>query len=114
MVGSPEWIPLTADSGAHWLLHVLRSPTWRDSLPVTRGQTRPRTHAEGVLDSPVPWPSDDVVDQVDQLSRRIHAERAALGDQLDRLQALVDAFAAGEIDEVGLAAAVAALSGAPR
>lgn len=107
LLGSPEWIVLAPRRHRHWLLHALRAPAWRASLPVTGGQTRPRTSAGAVLASKVPWPGDALAGRIDALSARLLAERAALRDRLDRLQAAVDGFAAGDLDEEALEVAVA-------
>lgn len=109
LLGSPEWIPLQVSEAPHWVLHALRTPAWRASLPLTRGQTRPRTHAEGVLGTDLPWPGQQTAARVDALSRSLHAERARLRERLVALQALVDRFAEGELDGEQLDAAVAAL-----
>jgi SAM-dependent methyltransferase len=110
-VGSPEWVVLRGAAFPHWLLHTLRTPTWRAALPATGGQTRPRATPGDVLDAGVAWPGDDVVAAVDGLSRHLFAERAALGEQLAALQHAVDRFAAGEITAGQLRDAVGALVG---
>jgi hypothetical protein len=108
--GSPEWIVLSPEAGVGpWLLHALRTPTWRGSLPVATGQTRPRTHADAVVASAVAWPGEALAEKVGALSSRWMAERAELRDRLLALQAAVDAFAAGEIDRGGLAERVSRL-----
>lgn len=109
LVGSPEWIALEFQEAPHYALHALRSPTWRQQLPVTGGQTRPRTTAADVLASRVPWPEDVLATRVDALSRKLHEERANLRGRLDGLQGLVDRYAAGEIDEAALAVELGAL-----
>lgn len=98
ILGSPEWIPLHLDRHAHYALHALRTPIWRAALPIGTGQTRPRVDVQDVLDSHIPWPSDELADRVDAWSRRLHAERAQLLRELEDLQALVDAHAAGALD----------------
>jgi len=103
LVGSPEWIALEVPEAPHYVLHALRTPTWRSQLPVTGGQTRPRTTAADVLASKVRWPPEALAQRVDSLSREIHVERAQLGERLQRLQAIIDRYAAGEIDEDELA-----------
>ena len=103
LVGSPEWIALEVPTAAHYALHALRSPTWRERLPVTGGQTHPRTTATEVMASKVRWPDASLALRVDALSRSLHADRAQLRARLDRLQALVDRFVSGEIDEAELA-----------
>ncbi len=108
-VGSPEWIVLHPERLSHWLLHTLRTPTWRAGLPVTAGQTRPRTTAETVLDSAVAWPGEEVAQAIDALSSRLFAERARLRHQLQRLQDAVDRFAAGELDADGLRREITAI-----
>ncbi len=109
VVGSTEWLPLAPVAHGHWLLHALRAPAWRDALPITEGQTRPRTTGDAVLDAPVAWPGEAVAARVHRLSERLHAERAALRARLDALQSLVDRFAAGEIDAAALDEAIAHL-----
>lgn len=110
LAGSPEWIPLTPVAHGPYLLHALRTPTWRGSLPIADGQTRPRTSAEAVLASAIPWPGEELAARIDALSAGWFAERAALRARLTGLQALVDRFAAGEIDEAALAAGLDALT----
>lgn len=95
LLGSPEWIVLKAKEVPHFLLHALRSPAWRGALPVTGGQTRPRTSAAAVLASAIPWPGAETAARVDALSRKLMAERAALGARLESLQRWVDDFSAG-------------------
>jgi len=109
VVGSTEWLPLVPRAAGHWLLHALRTPTWRDALPITEGQTRPRTTGEAVLASAVSWPGEAVAGRVDALSRRLYAERASLRARLEALQDAVDRFAAGEIDASTLDETVEAL-----
>jgi hypothetical protein len=53
--------------------------------------------------SKVRWPDASLALRVDALSRSLHADRAQLRARLDRLQALVDRFVSGEIDEAELA-----------
>lgn len=113
LVGSPEWIVLEARDLPHFTLHALRTPSWRDALPVTGGQTRPRTSPEAVLSTRVPWPGEPVARRIDQLSQSLHTQRAALRDRLDALQDLVDRFAAGELDADELNRRVAALEAGP-
>jgi len=103
LVGSPEWIALEVPSAPHYALHALRTPTWRASLPVTGGQTRPRTTTSDVLASTVRWPPEALAERVDGLSRALHEERARLGHRLDRLQEIVDRYVEGELDDAGLA-----------
>ncbi|MBX2803838.1 MAG: N-6 DNA methylase [Myxococcales bacterium] len=110
LVGSPEWVVLEPAEHPGWLLHALRSPTFRASLPVTGGQTRPRTSPGAVLDSQLPWPGDRTAAAVDALSAELFAERAALRRRLLGLQEAVDAFLDGRIDAEQLAVQVAALS----
>jgi hypothetical protein len=111
-VGSPEWIVLRPERWSHWLMHALRTPTWRDGLPVTDGQTRPRTTVEAVLDSAVAWPGDEIAQAVHELSADLLRERARLRAQLGELQIAIDRFAAGEIDAEGLMEAVGAIPNA--
>jgi protein-L-isoaspartate O-methyltransferase len=103
LVGSPEWIALEVPKAAHYALHALRSPTWREQLPVTGGQTHPRTTAAEVLASRVRWPDAELALRVDAISRELHEDRAKLRSRLDRLQGLVNRFVSGEIDEQELA-----------
>jgi hypothetical protein len=109
VVGSPEWVPLEPVAHGGWLLHALRTPTWRGSLPIASGQTRPRTTPQDVLASTVPWPGEALAARVDALSSRLLSERARLRAEVEALQRAVDAFAAGEVDEEGLRAALDAL-----
>lgn len=109
LVGSPEWIVLRPERLPHFTLHALRTPAWRAALPVTAGQTRPRTTPGAVLDSDVPWPGEALAARIDALARDLHARRALLRDRLDALQAALDAFAAGDLDEAGLAERLEAL-----
>jgi methylase of polypeptide subunit release factors len=111
LAGSGEWCALRSPKG-HYLLHALRTPAWRASLPTTAGQTRPRIHARDVLASEVAWPGDALAERIASLSSRIHAERAALRVKLDALQAAVDGFAAGDLDGDGLADVLAGLEAA--
>ncbi|NCG20865.1 MAG: N-6 DNA methylase, partial [Rhodobacterales bacterium] len=98
-VGSPEWIALDIPELPYWVLHALRTPSWRVSLPVTEGQTRPRTSSQAVLDSAVTWPSERTVLAVNATSRALYEHRRALGDGLRRLQEAVDLHAAGELSD---------------
>jgi len=102
LVGSTEWIPLIAERWPHYLLHALRTPSWRARLPVTGGQTRPRTAPSTVLATPVPWPGEEAAARIHALSERAHRSRAALRRQLSALQGLVDRFAEGDLDEADL------------
>ncbi|MEZ4236567.1 MAG: N-6 DNA methylase [Myxococcota bacterium] len=112
VVGSPEWIVLQPERHGGWLLHALRTPTWRDALPIPHGQTRPRVSPEAVLDAPVPWPVDDAVaERVHALSARLREERARLRARLLALQRAVDRFAADEIDEAALDEELSRLEG---
>ncbi|MCB9670453.1 MAG: N-6 DNA methylase [Alphaproteobacteria bacterium] len=107
-VGSPEWIRLEAP-WPHYLLHALRAPSWRASLPPTTGQTRPRTDADTVLATRVPRPSEPVLAEVEALSAHLLREREALRARLAALEHAVHAFVAGG-PEAELAEAVARLS----
>ncbi|MCA9489194.1 MAG: N-6 DNA methylase [Myxococcales bacterium] len=109
--GSPEWIVLTPEDHPHWLLHALRSPTWRAALPVTQGQTRPRTTAAAVLDSHVRHPGAACAEAVDRLSEGLRRARREATRTLETLQTAVDRHQAGELDDEGLLAVVRALSG---
>ncbi len=99
-VGSPEWVALEVVDAPRWVWLVARSPAWRAQLPVAAGQTRPRTTAEAVLDTRVPWPEGLVV-RVDDLAARLLADRAELGRRLEALQGAVHAFVEDR-DEVAL------------
>lgn len=109
--GSPEWIVLSPEQHPHWLLHALRSPTWRAALPVTQGQTRPRTTVDAVLDSRVRHPGHDGAAAVDRLSADLRRARREATLALARLQAAVDRHQSGELDDEGLLAVVRELSG---
>ncbi|HHO54556.1 MAG TPA: hypothetical protein ENK18_27705 [Deltaproteobacteria bacterium] len=111
LVGSPEWLVLEARDHPGWLLHALRTEAWRARLPVTGGQTRPRTSASAVLGSRVPWPGPEVAARVDRLSASLHERRARLKEQLLALQDAVDAFARGALDEAALGEALDRLEG---
>jgi len=106
LAGSTEWIPLVAERWPHYLLHALRTPSWRARLPVTGGQTRPRTAPAAVLATPVPWPGEEAAARIHALSERAHRRRAALRGRLSALQDLVDRFAGGDLDEQALLAAL--------
>jgi hypothetical protein len=110
-VGSPEWIVLRPERMSHWLLHALRTPTWRASLPVTAGQTRPRTTPDAVLDSAIAWPGEEIAQLVDAASSRVMTERARLRERLLQIQDAVDRFAAGDLDAEGLRREITAISG---
>lgn len=114
LVGSPEWLVLEPRAHPGWLLHALRTLAWRARLPVTGGQTRPRTSADAVLGSRVPWPGPELADRVDQLSAELHERRAHLKEQLLALQEAIDAFAAGQLSEAELAQALAQIEAQPR
>ena len=101
--GSPEWIALTAPSAPGYLWHALRTPTWRSALPLTAGQTRPRTDPATVLASEVRWPGDDVAGRIHELSARFERARTAAREGLEEVQDAVDAYAAGQIDAEDLA-----------
>lgn len=109
LVGSPEWVVLRPDAPGGWLLHALRSPTFREALPVTGGQTRPRTHADAIREVRLRWPGDDPAARVDRLSSALFAERAALRARLSELQAAVDRYVAGELDDAALDEALSAI-----
>ncbi len=109
VVGSTEWIPLTVPRLRHWVLHVLRAPAWRAQLPISGGQTRPRTNPQAVLASQVPMPAVELADRVHALSSALHTQRRAARDRLDALQEAVDGFVAGALDEQALEARVAAV-----
>ncbi len=109
LVGSPEWIALHARSWPHFLAHALRTPAWRAQLPATEGQTRPRTSADRVVETDVPWPGDDLAQRIDSLAAVLHERRAALRDRMVALQDLMDRFAAGDMEPHELSAALAKL-----
>lgn len=99
LVGSPEWIVLDVPRVPHWVWLVLRTEAWRAQLPVPAGQTRPRTSAEAVLQTRVPWRDDAggtvpaaLVDRVDDLAADLLARRAALSRQLRDLQDAVESY----------------------
>ena len=102
LVGSPEWTALEADQYPRYLLAALRTPSWRESLPIPTGQTRPRITVDDVLDSRVPWPGDEVAAEVDAVLADLLGARRDLRERMLRVQAAVDAFAAGEIDPATL------------
>lgn len=108
-VGSPEWLPLQA-SHPRLLFHILRTPTWREGLPVGSGQTRPRVSAATIMNSVIRWPEPTVATAVEQVSQQLTDARAHLATQLLTLQDAVDAYAAGELDDDELLAQVSALS----
>ncbi|MEM6928102.1 MAG: N-6 DNA methylase [Myxococcota bacterium] len=109
--GSPEWIALTARRSPGYLWHALRTPTWRDGLPVTAGQTRPRTDVATVLASEVRWPGDAIADRVHGVSERLERRRAEARAKLAAVQEAVDAFAAGRIDATELDRRIASVDG---
>lgn len=109
MVGSSEWVALASEL-PHFVAHALKTPAWRGSLAVTDGQTRPRTTRDAVLASDVAWPGDALARQIEGVAAAIHHERRALRARLVALQAAMDAFAAGSLDEKGLQTAVDALT----
>jgi hypothetical protein len=106
VVGSTEWVVLEPDRWPHYLLHALRTSAWRAGLPVTQGQTRPRTTVDAILESAVPWPGEPVAARVDSLARRLHEERARVRERLAALETALERFAAGAITEEELATAV--------
>lgn len=103
-VGSPEWIRLQT-AHPQFLLRALRSQAWRDQLPPTTGQTRPRTDAETVLDTRLPLPSDPTLARVEALGRSLFAEKARLEERLAALEQAVQDYVEG-VDEPGLLAAL--------
>jgi len=105
--GSPEWIALGAELAPGYLWHALRTPTWRDALPLTAGQTRPRTDAATVLASELRWPGDALAERIHALSERLQRARAAAREALDAVQDAVDAFAGGTVDASALADRIA-------
>lgn len=91
-VGSPEWVVLAAPRYGHYLWLALRTAGWRAQLPLTGGQTRPRTTAQAVLDSRVPWPDEALVAAVDAEVAELHAQRQATASRLEALQAAMAAL----------------------
>lgn len=106
MVGSPEWIVLEPVRCGHYVLHALRTPTWRAALPIASGQTRPRTSGEQVVGTAVPWPGDALALRIDALSSGLFAERARLRARIVAVQDAVDRFAAGDLTPEGLGEAI--------
>jgi methylase of polypeptide subunit release factors len=103
LVGSPEWLVLRPVRFPHLLLHLLRTPAWREALPTTTGQTRPRLRSDDVLASAVRWPEQERVGAaVDAVSSRLFEARRRARQALRELQGLVDRYAAGELDEEAL------------
>ncbi len=107
LAGSPEWIALEASASSGWLAAALRTPTWRASLPVTSGQTRPRTTPEAILESRVRTPGDLAL-RWTLVTGRLLRSRARLRRAMLQLQAAMDAYQAGEIEIDALEAALAA------
>lgn len=101
--GSPEWIRLETEH-PHALFHMLRTPAWRDGLPPTTGQTRPRTDAAAVLASALRPLGAQATEQVEALSSTLHQQRRELRRALEQLQHLIDAHQAGELEEAALVA----------
>ena len=104
--GSPEWVELEPARAPHYLLHALRTPSWRAGLPPTGGQTRPRTSADAILDSRVPWPGDELAERVSELSRVLFGQSAQIRALLRELQSAVDRLATGELERDELARVV--------
>jgi SAM-dependent methyltransferase len=110
LVGSPEWLVLRPARFPHLLLHLLRTPAWRESLPTTTGQTRPRLRADDVLTSATRWPEQERVGHaVEALSGRLFELRRQARQALRELQEAVDRYAAGELDEEALLAQLASI-----
>ena len=109
VVGTPEWIAVRGHRYTGWLLHALRTPAWRESLPHTTGQTRPRTTLEAVRGTSLPWPGDALASRVDALSTRIRSVRAREEARLLALQRAVDDWSAGDLDDEGFARLLDAL-----
>ncbi|MEN0063550.1 MAG: N-6 DNA methylase [Myxococcota bacterium] len=104
--GSPEWIALTPQEAPGYLWHALRTPTWREHLPRTGGQTRPRTDAEAVLASEIRWPDEATAKRVHAVSTQLTARREADRKGLEAIQQAVDDFAAGALDASEFAAEI--------
>ncbi len=110
-VGSPEWVVLEVPEGPHWVWLVTRTEAWRRQLPVAAGQTRPRTTADAVLETRLPWP-EGLVQRADAVAARLLAERAALARELEALQNATATYVEDR-DEQALAAALAVLEDPP-
>lgn len=106
-VGSPEWVVLEVPEGPYWVWLVTRTEAWRRQLPVAAGQTRPRTTADAVLETRLPWP-EGLVQRADAVAARLLAERAALSRELEALQEATAAYVEDR-DEGALATALAVL-----
>lgn len=110
VTGSGEWIVLRAPH-PRWLRHALRTPSFVRALPTT-GQTRPRAASADVWAAPVPAPPPEVRAAVHAASAALAARHRAAAEGLSRLQAAVDAHAAGDLDDEGLHRAALALGAA--
>ena len=108
-VGTPEWIAVRGARHTGWLLHALRTPAWREGLPLTSGQTRPRVTLADVAATTVPWPGEDLAARVGSLSQRIRERRSRDRRRLVTLQDVVDRWSAGELDDAQLEAQLDAL-----
>ena len=96
--GSPEWVVLRT-MHPYALFHLVRSPAWRSGLPEPSGQTRPRLRTADVLEAPIRWPTEDTLQRLSDRSRALHREQERITAELAAIQAAVDAFAAGDIDD---------------
>lgn len=112
VIGSTEWVVLRPLRLRYFLLLSMRTPAWRRQLPVTSGQTRPRTAASSVHATRVAWPGEEVASRIDALAGRLLRQRALALQGLRRLQRGVEAYGAGEIDAEALAAEVDAVRAA--
>ncbi|MEZ4318861.1 MAG: N-6 DNA methylase [Myxococcota bacterium] len=108
-VGSPEWIRLLPEHHPHFAFHALRSPAWREQLPPTTGQTRPRTDVDTVLATAVPLPGSAVLDRIEALSAGLLEQRRRSRARLVALQEAVDAWVSGQLTEAELVRRVAEL-----
>ena len=104
LLGSPEWLVLADCPAPHLLATLLRTEAWRTHLPTTGGQTRPRTTADAVLGSRVPWPADEQRDALEAGIAGLYAARADIAERLARIEA-----AAAEYVETGDVEAFAAV-----
>ncbi len=100
VAGSPEWVVLRFVRGPRWAVHAMETPSFRASLPSTAGQTHPRITARGLLDTPIPWADETLVDRVDRLSERLHARRQSAELGIAAVQQAVDVWASSGDDDV--------------
>ena len=102
LCGSTEWILVRPKELRYFLWSALRSSGWREQLPQTRGQTRPRITASDVANSSVPWPGQPLAAALDRTLNSLVHERQRLGAALLALHNAIDQFSRGEIDEAEL------------